>query len=147
MNVKKIGKAKANPVTGLWEVEAKPVRFLMNQRLVEMRPEMKSLRSLYSRHASKKPPSKRRPQERDEHFQEQKRLQSEIKKLLHEIYEEILQGSFEDPVLLRADRDFDHKSDWRYCLYQGIIYQFDRPDYGDEEMIRQINELNARHES
>ncbi|GEM_PF-4629011 len=139
MTVKKMGKGKADPETGLWGVEAASDRFTMNQRRVDTRPDVKRLKSAYSRHAGKRTPSTRRPKLHEEHVQQQKNLKTELKKLLAQVYREILQESFTDPIPLRKDRDYDHKSDWRYCLYQGIIYQFDRPGYGGDEMIQQIS--------
>ncbi len=143
MTVKKIGKGKADPETGLWGAEQKSERFMMNQRLVDRRPDVKTLKTAYSRHAGKKPPPMRRPQEREEHLRHRKDLKTELQKLLAQVYAEILEESFSYPLPLRKDRDTDHKSDWRYCLYQGIIYQFDRPGYRDEEMIRQISALQT----
>ena len=139
MTVKKIGIGKADIETGLWVVEAKSERFIMNQRLVETRSDVKALRSAYSRHASKYPPSVRRSKEREEHFQQQKNLKMELQKLLAQVYEAILKESFSYPIPLRRDKDYDHNSDWRYCLYQGIVYQFARPGYTGDEMIEQIN--------
>ena len=142
MTVKKIGKAKANIETGLWGVEQKSEQFIMDQRRVDLRSDVKAIKVAYSRHAGKKPPAKRRIHKREEHFQEQKDLKAGVQELLVKVYAEILQESFTYPVPLRKDKDTDHRSDWRYCLYQGIIYQFDRPDYPGDEMILQI-ELTA----
>ena len=138
MTVKKIGKGKVDLETGLWGVEAKSEQFMMNQRLVDGRSDVKALKAAYSRQAGKKPPSIRHPKEREAHLRHQKDLKEELKKLLVQVYAEILKESFSYPVPLRKDRDYDHKSDWRYCLYQGTIYQFDRPGYRDDEMIEQI---------
>jgi len=143
MTVKKIGKGKADPETGLWGVEAESDRFRMNQRRVDTRPDIKALQSAYLRYASRRTPSTRRPQLHEEHVRQQKNFKTELKKLLAQVYQEILQESFTDPIPLRKDRDYDHKSDWRYCLYQGIIYQFDRAGYRDDEMIRQISDGTA----
>ncbi len=140
MTVKKIGKAKAEPDKELWGVEAKSVRFIMNQRLVDSRSDVKALKAVYSRHAGKRAPSVRRSQEREEHFTEQKTLKTELEKLITQVYAEILKESFSYPIPLRKDRDYDHRSDWRFCLYEGNIYQFDRPGYRGDEMIRQIKE-------
>ena len=145
MRVKKIGKAKADPETGLWRVEQKPDRFIMNQRLVDKRPDVKHLKTVYSRHAGKKAPSKRRPEKREEHHRHRKDLKQELNELLARVYAEVLEESFSEPVPLRKDRDIEHHaSDWRYGLYQGIIYQFDRPDYLADEMIRQINAVKGK---
>ncbi len=144
MTVKKIGKAKADLEQGLWSVEAKSEQFIMNPRRVDTRSDVKALKSSYSRHAGKIPPSMRRPKERDEHFKQQKDLKAELKKLLAGVYAEILKESFSSPILLRKDKDYDHKIDWRYCLYQGMIYQFDRPGYPEDEMIQQITHLQSR---
>ncbi len=140
MVVKEIGKGKADPETGLWGVEAKPERFIMSLRQVDTRPEVKALKAAYSRHARKSLPSSQRQKGREERFQQRRNLKTELKKLLTQVYGEILKESFSYPVPLRKDKDYDHKSDWRYCLYEGIIYQFDRAGYRGEEMIRQISD-------
>lgn len=144
MAVKKIGKGKADPETGLWSVEAKSERFIMNQRLVEGRSDVKALKYAYSRHAGRNPPSTRFPKEHEAYLQKRKNLKNELKKLLTQVYIEILEESFSCPIPLRKDKDYDHKSDWRYCLYQGIIYQFDRPDCRGDEMIQQISDGHRR---
>ena len=138
MIVKKIGKAQADPEAGFWVVEMKPERFSMNQRLVDSRPDVKAMKSAHSKLARKKSPS--REDLREEHIQQKKSMKLQLQNLLKEVYEEILKESFSSPILLRKDKDYDHKGDWRYCLYQGIIYQFDRPDYPDHEMIRKITQ-------
>ncbi len=141
MAVKKIGKGKAFPEMGQWGVEQKPDRFTMNQRIVERRPEVKALKMIYSKHASLKPPAKRRVKEREAHHQHRKDLKIELDGLLAKVYAEILKESFSDPIPLRKAHDVEHGSDLRYCLYEGIIYRFDRPDYRSGEMIRQISAL------
>ena len=141
MNVKKIGRAKADIETGLWGVEQKSEKFMMNQRLVDLRPDVKAMKMVYARHAGKKPPTKRRVNEREAHHQQRKDLKAGLRELLAKVYAEILKESFTYPVPLRKNKDEDHRSDWRYCLYQGVIYQFDRPDYPGDEMIRQISNL------
>ena len=57
MSVKKIGKAKADLETGLWGVEQKSEQFVMNQRRVDLRPDVKAMRLAYARHSAQKPPS------------------------------------------------------------------------------------------
>ncbi|MBI3307668.1 MAG: hypothetical protein HYZ84_07680 [Candidatus Omnitrophica bacterium] len=138
MKAKKIGKAKAHPEKGMWGISEGTQWFIMNQRLVELRPDMKEAKAEYSRHVHTKPPSKKRQQERAEYQEQQNELKKQIAELVVQIYAEILKESFSYPVPLRKDRDADHWSDWRYCLYQGIIYQFDRPNYTDEEMLERI---------
>ena len=138
MSVKKIGKAKADIETGLWDVLQKPDQFIMNQRLVDRRPDVKAMKLAYARHSAQKPPVKKRGDRREAYYEQQKNLKAELMTLLEKVYAEILKGSFTYPVPLRKDKDTDHRSDWRYCLYQGIIYQFDRPDYPGDQMIRQI---------
>ena len=138
MTAKKIGKGKADPETGFWCVEAKSEQFIMNERLVDARSDVKALKSAYAKHARKKMPSSRRPEEREEHLQKKKDIKMELKKIVAQVYAETLKESFTYPIPLRKDSDFDHKGDWRYGLYQGIIYKFDRPDYRGDEMMRQI---------
>ena len=139
MVVKKIGKAKAEPEAGLWGVEIKSEKFTMNQRIVEGRRDVKIVRSAYSKHSSKYIPTTRRPTQRAEYMDERAKLKSELNQLIAQVYVETLEDSFSCPVPLRKDKDADHKGDWRYCLYQGVIYQFNRPGYTEEEMIQQID--------
>ena len=141
MTVKKIGKGKALPELGLWAVEQKSDHFMMSQRLVDKRADVKSLKMIYSKHASKSAPNKKRVTERNAHHQHRKDLRAELDQLLAKVYAEILKDSFSDPVPLRKSGDIEHGRDLRYCLYQGIIYQFDRPGYLSDEMVRQIQTL------
>lgn len=142
MTVKKIGKGKAFPEMGLWGVEQKSERFMMSQRLVDKRPDVKAMKMIYSKHASKNAPNKRRAKEREAHHQHRKDLKAELNGLLMKVYAEILKESFSDPIPLRKAGDIEHGRDLRYGLYQGIIYQFDRPGYLTDEMARQINALH-----
>lgn len=139
MTVKKIGKGKALPELGLWGVEQRSERFVMSQRLVDRRPDVKALKTTYSRHASRTAPSKRRLKEREAHHQHRKDLRTELDELVAKVYSDILKESFSEPIPLRKERDSEHGGDLRYCLYEGIIYRFDRPGYLSDEMIRQIN--------
>lgn len=134
MTVKKIGKGKTDLETGLWGIENKPEKFRMNPRLVDRRPDVKALKS-------RQFASAQRLVKREEIFQQRKNLKAERTKLLSQVYEEILKDSFTYPLPLRKDKDYAHQGDWRYCLYQGIVYEFDRPGYGDDEIIRQIERL------
>ncbi len=142
MTVKKIGAAIADPEAGLWVVRAKSERFMMNPRLVDLRADVKALKAAYSRHSSKLPPSMRRAEVRKEYFQKQREIKAELQTLLRQVYQEILEESFSYPLLLRKYKDREYGRDWRHCLYQGIIYQFDRPDYGADEMMEQIETQN-----
>jgi hypothetical protein len=109
----------------------------MNQRFVDARSDVKAMKSAHSKLARTKLPS--RENLREEHIKQKKSVKLQLQNLLKEVYKEILEQSFSSPILLRKDKDYDHKGDWRYCLYQGIIYQFDRPGYPDDEMIRKIS--------
>lgn len=139
MIIKKIGKAKADLETGLWVLENKSERFEMNQRIIDSRRDVKIVRGAYLKQASRYIPSTRRPTLRAEYMAERSKLKGELDKLLAQVYVETLEDSQTCPIPLRKDRDSDHNGDWRYCLYQGMIYQFDRPGYTEDEMIEQIN--------
>lgn len=142
MTVKKIGVAKADPEAGSWIVEARSDQFIMNPRLVDLRADVKVLKSAYSRHSSKLPPSMRRAEVRKDYFQKQREIKAELQKLLAQVYQEILEESFSRPLLLRKDKDGEYGRAWRHCLYRGMIYQFDRSDYGADEMREQIETQN-----
>jgi hypothetical protein len=136
--MKRIGKAKINLETDLWGVDDHPYSYMMNRRLVETRADVKKFLAKYKKTTNVKRPTRRDPVKREEYF----KTREEAKKHLHlfwgRIYKEVLAESFDSPIPLRKDHDFDHNSDWRFCLYKGIIYQFDKPGLSDEEMIRQI---------
>ncbi len=134
MNVKKIGKAKPDLESGLWVIEDKPHQFRMNPRLVDLRPDVKALKSRPAKRLAK----------REEIFEQRRKLKAERTKVLSQVYDEILKDSFTYPIPLRKDKDYAHQGDWRYCLYQGIVYEFNRPGYEDAEMIRQIGNLAPR---
>ena len=68
----------------------------------------------------------------------------EVEKALAAAYEDVRQQSFSYPILLWKDRDFGRKMEWRCCIYKGIIYQFDKPIYSDEEMLAQIAALEKK---
>lgn len=140
---KKLGKAKIDLDDELWLVEGRTEKFHFNRRLVDTRPDVKAVKAKYVKFVTANTPSMRKPRKREAHFQ----IRDEYKKELHEclvkVYEEMLVESFTYPILLRRDKDFDHKIDWRYCLYQGYIYQFDHSGYSDEEMVSQILKSEA----
>ena len=146
MNVKKIGKAIAIPEEELWGVVAKSEQFLMNKRMVELRPEVKKMRTVFTKFAGKRTPATRKSAKRDEYYLHRESLRAELKRVLAKVYEDIREESFDLPIQLRKNRDTDHKSDFRYCLYRGIIYQFDRPGYRDEDMIAMIQKLETPRE-
>lgn len=143
--MKKLGKAKINLEKGLWYVESKPEHFHMNRRIVDTRPDVKKFMSRFRKELDAKRPSKRQPVMREKYFKERTELRRQHDLFWTRIYKEVLEDSFTYPLPLRLDHDFDHKSDWRYGMYQGIIYFFDKPDLSDEAMIREINLFEGRH--
>lgn len=147
MPVKKIGKAKAFPEDGLWGIDTKPERYSMNERLVDLRPDIKAMKHVYLKHVGTQPPSPKYIAKREEYYRRREVLRKEQYHLIRKVYAEILEDSFIRPIPLRKDKDYDHKGDWRYCLYQGIIYQFDRPGYSGDEMISRIEQLTAAGKS
>lgn len=143
--MKKMGKAKINLEKGLWYVEMKPEHFHMNRRMVDTRADVKKFMSKFRKEINAKRPSRGRPIEREKYFKERNENRRQHDLFWGRVYKEILEESFIYPVPLRLDHDFDHKSDWRYGMYQGIIYLFDKPDLSDEAMIREINAYEGRN--
>jgi hypothetical protein len=143
MPAKKIGKAKIDLEREVWLVDQKPAAgaFLFNRRLVDTRPEIKAVRSTLGKAVQKNTPPIRKHDKREEYDASKQEYQKQMKEALTLIYSEMLQDSFSDPIPLRMDRDYDHKGDWRFCLYEGIIYQFDRPGYTTDQMLEQITKL------
>ena len=111
----------------------------MNRRLVDTRPDVKKFMNRYRKLVNEKRPTKRQPIKREQYFKDRAETQRQKGLFWNRVYKDLLEESFTYPIPLRLDHDFDHKSDWRYCIYQGMVYQFDKPDLPDAEMIRQIN--------
>ena len=144
MSAKYLGRAEFDLEEGLWVLEGTAERFSMNLRLVETRPEVKKARSVYSKSASRKPPPKGRPAEREAHFEARDEAKRVLNGRLAAAWEEIKQDSFSAPVPLYKHRDYAHKIDWRYGLYRGAIYRFDRAGYSSEEMRGRIEGREQR---
>ena len=144
MGIKKLGKAVIDLDEELWCSEKGNEKFLMNRRLIDARPDIKALKGHYAKSLNQdRKLTVGREQKRDKLIKTRTDYRRELRENLAKIYEEIFQSSFNSPLQLRRHRDFDHNSDWRYCLYKGRIYQFDRPGYSDEEMIEQINAVEV----
>lgn len=143
MSVKKIGKAKIELADELWFVEGKDDRYHMNRRFVDTRADVKSFKARYAKWIRKNTPHMRQREAREAHFRVRREYRKGLQELLTKVYEEIREGSFSGPIPLRRAKDFDHRSDWRYCLYRGEIYQLDRAGYSSDEMIELIAKLGA----
>lgn len=143
--MKKLGKAKIDLESGLWYVENKPEHFHMNRRLVDTRPDVKKFMSKFKKAINAKRPSKRQPIQREQFFKERNESRRQLNLFWARVYQEILDETYTYPLPLRLDHDFDHKSDWRYGIYQGVIYFFDKPDLSDEAMIREIQAFENRN--
>lgn len=135
---KKLGKAKIDLESELWFAEGRPDQYHFNRRLVDTRSDVKAVKSKYAKFVQSNTPSMRKPVQREEHFRMRDDYRRELHDCLVKVYGELLTESMTYPILLRRTRDFDHQSDWRYCIYQGYIYQFDKAGYSDEEMIDRI---------
>ena len=144
MNVTKIGKAEIDLENELFTVELKDASFLINKRLVEKRPDFKKARANYLKTARQHTPTMRKHEKREEYFNLKNEGLEQMRAVLKVAYEEILQDSFEAPVPLRRNRDYEHAGDWRYCLYRGIVYKFDKPGLSTEEMREKVEALLSR---
>ncbi len=145
MSVKKIGKAKLNIEDEVWGLEGgREEKFMLNRRLVDARPDIKAFKSRHSKTIQVNTPSRRKPDRRKEYFSTRDQYRLEWSTLILEVYNEITKESLEFPIVLRREKDYDHHLDWRYCLFKGIIYQFDKANYSSNEMIEQIEKLEKR---
>ena len=144
MSVKKIGRAEINLEEELWWVRGRSEKFHMNLRLVSANPAVKAARALYTKLSGKGRPPLRKPNKRLEHLKVVAEAKKEVEKSLAEAYEDVRQQSYHYPILLWKDRDFGRKMEWRCCIYKGVIYQFDKPIYSDEEMLAQIAVLEKK---
>ncbi len=144
MKVKKIGKASLDLEKEMWRVGVGSERYKNNRRLVDTKPEVKAARHVYSRASSRHTPAKRKTEKRKAYMDEVKDLRKTYETALREAFDGVKKESFNFPILLCLDRDYDHKGDWRYCMFEGIIYQFDRPGYSDDEMTEAIRKLENK---
>ena len=143
MSVKKIGKARWDAESSYWRVENSRERFEANPRLIDQRKDVKESRKNYSNAAGRAIPSVRQPDQREEFFETRKALKRQLDECIAKAYAEIKEESFSRPVLMRIENDMAHGGDWRFCLYHGVIYQFDKPDYSYESMVEQIMALEG----
>ena len=138
MIVRRFGKALLDPEKEMWKVAARGERFLINRRLVDTSPEVKATRHRYSKSSSRHTPSVRRADKRKEFLDEIDGLRREYQEAIKKAFEDIRKESFNYPIPLRLDKDYDHTRDWRYCMYEGMIFELDKTCYSDEEIIQQI---------
>ena len=138
MIVRRFGKALFDPDKEMWKVAARGERFLINRRLVDTNPEVKATRHLYSKASSRHTPSIRKADLRKEHMDEVSGLRREYQEAMRRAFEEVRKDSFQYPIPLRLDRDYDHTRDYRYCMYEGMIFELNSTGYSDEEIIQQI---------
>ncbi len=72
---------------------------------------------------------------------------AELEKLCTATALEVHKTSFEKPIRLILSNGAWFKpkyGDWRYCLYKGDVYKFDRVGYTVEEMLLQIIDLEDK---
>lgn len=144
MSVKRIGRAEINLEEELWWVRGRVEKFHMNLRLVSANPAVKVTRNLYTKLTGKGRPPLRKPNKRIEYLKTVAESKKEMEKALAAAYEDVREQSHQYPILLWKDRDFGRKMEWRCCIYKGIIYQFDKPIYSDDEMVEQITALEKK---
>ncbi len=142
--MKKIGKAKINLEEELWATENGTAQFENNRRLVDLRPDVKKFVSKYKKLINGKRPSRGQPLEREAFFKACDEAKRQWGIFFSKIYREILEESQTSPIPLHKAHDYDHTGQWRYCLYHGMIYQFDQPNLSDETMVQQIEAYEGR---
>ena len=143
MKVKKIGKAKMDLKTEIWYVEGRSERYEMSRRMIDAHPDIKSFRSENSRMIQTDTPSLRKPLKREAYFQAREEYRAEWSELLKRVHQEIREGSFEVPVPLKKNKDYDHPREWRHCLYQGNVYESDRQGCTASEMKEAIQAVEG----
>ena len=141
MSVKKLGRADYDLENDLWQIKGRPEKFHMNLRLVSSKPEVKAARTAYTKLSSKDRPSLRKPGKRDAFLKEVSLAKALLEQVLRDAVDAVKEDSRQYPIRLRKDKDFGKNMDWRFCLYRGMIYQFDHQEYSDEEIVRKISEL------
>lgn len=142
--MKKIGKARIDLEKELWTTENESAYFQNNRRLVDLRPDVKKFVAKYKRLINGKRPSRGQPLEREAFFKACDEAKRQRGIFFARIYREILEESEISPIPLSKHHDFDHTGQWRYGLYRGMIYQFDKPNLSEEEMVQQIEACENR---
>ena len=137
MIIKKLGKAKINLETERWVVQNRAEEFLFNRRLLDRHPIIKEAKKQLKT-LKCYPPPVRKVRKRQEYFEQKDAYTQAMDEAIKAVFDEMTQTAQTSPLPLRKYRDFDHKSDWRYCLYKDHVYLFDRPDYLEDQMIEQI---------
>lgn len=134
MRIKKLGEAKIDVPEELWFIEGKKERYINDRRLIDRRSDLKNLKSLYAKAIQMNTPSRTKPLKREAYFQARDEYQHELKETMNLAFQEILESSNELPILLQKYKDYDHPRQWRYCLFRGIIFELDKPNYSMEEI-------------
>lgn len=146
MLIKKIGKAFIDLEDELWCIEGKPLQFFNDRRLVDTRPDVKEVKKGV-KIIQRDTPSRRQSIKREAYFKDLEDYQRQLKECLAKVYAEMLEDTFTQPLALRKHRDYDHNSEARYGLYQGYVYEFDKPNYSPEEMLQKIQAMESKKHS
>lgn len=147
MKLKKLGKPKIDLETHLWEIPGlKAHYFRNNPRLVEGRTDYKQLKAAYAKVIQMDTPSSRKVMTRETYFQAREVYRQEMKDLLTQIYNEILQESFSYPIPLQKDKDHNFPRQWRHTLYRGFVYDLGEHGCSDEAIIEAVEKLEPKVE-
>jgi hypothetical protein len=146
--VKKIGKAKLRVEDELWGVEGRSEKekYEIDRRLIEKQPEVKVLKSRYTKIATKRSPSHKKIEKREAYFTERDQTRDELKAGVIKAFEGIREESFNYPIIMRRQPDPDFRGEWRFCLYKGVIYQLDRMGYSLDAIAEQIETYETARE-
>lgn len=134
MRIKKLGEAKIDLTEELWFIEGKKERYFNDRRLIDRRQDLKSLKTTYAKAIQMNTPSRTKPLKREAYFQARDEYQHELKEAMNLAFQEILESSASLPILLQKYKDYDHPRQWRYCLFRGMLFQLDKPNYSMEEI-------------
>ena len=145
MSAKCLGRGRIDLADELWFLQGKEdLRFHMNRRLIDLKPEAKALRKHAKQVNRGLQLVRKRPHKRQAYLKARDEFKTKSNRGVEKIYREIQEESFTHPIPLRRSRDYDHGSDWRYCLYQGKIYEFDQPNYSGEDMVSHIEQYELK---
>lgn len=144
MKIKRVGEAKIDLETELWYVEGYPERYQNDRRLIDLRPELKTLKKTYAKAIRMDTPSRRKPIKRDAYFQARDEYRHEFREALNQAYQDLLEESNALPISLQKTKDFNHPRQWRHTLYQGMIYELDRHGASTDQILEAIQALLMR---
>ena len=115
MSAKCLGRGRIDLADELWFLQGKEdLRFHMNRRLIDLKPEAKALRKHAKQVNRGRQLVRKRPHKRQAYLKARDEFKTKSNRGVEKIYREIQEESFTHPIPLRSSRDYDLGSNLRY---------------------------------